>query len=110
MSVRYKKRDRFANPLEYRSSLGYAWIVSSVRLSGVLFIAYPQDHMPRHVHAFAEETEVIVDLRKARTVALADRSDAIRPGNAKRSSVRHILETAAEHFDELVQLWEKMHE
>jgi len=83
--------------------------VASIRFAGVLFVAYPQDHSPRHVHGFVDETEVIADLRPNRTVALADRPDAIRPGNAKRSSVRRILNTAAEYFDELIALWEKMH-
>jgi hypothetical protein len=83
--------------------------VASVRFVGVLFVAYPQDHTPRHVHGFVDETEVIVDLLTNRTVGLADRPDAIRPGNAKRSSVRRVLNIAAEHFDELVALWERMH-
>lgn len=83
--------------------------MASIRFAGVLFVAYPQDHMPCHVHGFVDETEVIVDLRPNRTVALADRADAIRSGNAKRSSIRRVLNTAAEHFDELVALWERMH-
>lgn len=84
--------------------------MASIRLAGVLFVAYPQDHTPRHVHGFVDETEVIVDVRANRTVALADRSDAIRPGNAKRSSVRRVLNSAAEHFDVLVSMWERMHD
>jgi hypothetical protein len=44
------------------------------------------------------------------TIAIAKRRDAIRPGNAKRSDIRRILTVAAEHFDSLVELWEKMHE
>ena len=83
--------------------------MASDRLSGVLFVAYPQDHAPRHIHGFLEEAEVIIDLRGDRIVALADRPDVIRPGNAKRSSVRRVLRAAAEHFDELVKLWEAMH-
>jgi len=83
--------------------------VASLRLSNVRFIAYPQDHEPRHVHGFTGETEVIVDLRIDGNVALADRPDCIRPGNAKRSDVRRILRASAEHFDELASLWEKMH-
>jgi Domain of unknown function (DUF4160) len=75
----------------------------------MLFVAYPQDHAPCHVHGFAEEAEVILDLRPDHTVGLADRPDAIRPGNAKRSSVRRVLNVAAEQFDELLALWEKMH-
>jgi uncharacterized protein DUF4160 len=83
--------------------------VSSERFGGALFVAYPQDHEPRHVHAFVGETEVIVDLRQDESVALAHRSDAIRPANAKRSDVRKALALAAEYFDELVELWEEMH-
>jgi hypothetical protein len=90
-----------------------AWVilqcVASLRFGRVLFIAYPQDHEPRHVHGFAGETEVIVDVYIDGNVALADRVDCIRPGNAKRSDVRRILGAAAEHFDELVSLWERMH-
>jgi hypothetical protein len=83
--------------------------VASRRFENVLFIVYPQDHEPRHVHGFTGETELIIDLRSDGNVALAGRRDCIRPGNAKRSEVRKILRTAAEHFDELVSLWEKMH-
>ena len=84
--------------------------MASIRFAGVLFVAYPQDHTPRHVHGFLDETEVIVDLRLNRTVALADRLDAIRPLNAKRSSVRRVLKAAEEHFNELIAIWERMHD
>jgi hypothetical protein len=83
--------------------------VASLRFGNVLFIAYPQDHEPRHVHGFSAETETIVDLGSDGTVGLADRPDCIRPGNAKRGDVRKILNAAAEHFNELVLLWERMH-
>jgi len=52
---------------------------------------------------------VIVDLLDDRTVALSEREDRIQPANAKRSDVKKILKTAAEHFDDLVAAWEKMH-
>jgi hypothetical protein len=74
-----------------------------------LFRIYPQDHDPRHVHGFIGGTEIIVDLRRDGTIRLADRNDCIRPGNTKRSDVRKILDAAAECFEELVALWEKMH-
>jgi hypothetical protein len=90
-----------------------AWVIllglASLSFGTVFFIAYPQDHEPRHVHGFTGETEVIVDLGIDGNVTLADRADCIRPGNAKRSDVRKILRAAAKHFDELVSLWEKMH-
>ena len=67
------------------------------------------DHQPRHVHGFYAEIEVIVDLRPDGKVALASRSDAIRPSNGSKSNVRHVLAGSARHFDELVALWEKHH-
>ena len=86
----------------------YSW-VGSLRFGGVLFVAYSNDHSPRHVHGFASETEAIVDLRLDGTVALAKRNDAIRPANAKRSDVKKILNAAALHFEELAGLWEETH-
>lgn len=90
--------------------LGYNAGVSSRRFGGVRFVAYPQDHEPRHVHGFTAEVEVIVDLRRDGNVMLAHRPDAIRPANARKSDVRKVLDTAAGHFEELVTLWEEMHE
>jgi len=83
--------------------------VVSLRFGGVRFIAYSNDHPPRHVHGFASETQAIVDLRSDRTVALANRVDAIRPAHAKRSDVKKILRAAAQNFDELAALWETIH-
>jgi hypothetical protein len=82
----------------------------SLRSGNARFVAYPQDHEPRHIHGFLGETEVVVDLKEDGTVELANRKDSIRPGNAKKSDVRGILTKAAEHFEELVTLWEEMHE
>ena len=83
--------------------------MGSLNFGSVQFVAYSNDHPPRHVHGFLSETEVIVDLRPDGNVALADRKDAIRPTNAKRSDVKKILSAAAQHFDELVALWEVIH-
>jgi hypothetical protein len=81
----------------------------SLSFGGVRFIAYSNDHPPRHVHGFSGETEAIVDLRQDGTGALAKRADAVRPANAKRSDVKKILRAAAAHFDELSILWETIH-
>ena len=83
--------------------------MGSLRFDGILFVAYSNDHSPRHVHGFAGETEAIVDLRMDGWVALANRSDAIRPANAKRSDVKRILRVAAAHYEELAALWEEIH-
>jgi len=82
--------------------------VGSLKFNGVLFIAYANDHPPRHVHGFAGETEAIIDLRLDGAVALSERDDAVRPANAKRSDVKKILNAAALHFEELAVLWEAM--
>lgn len=91
------------------TSLGYTCIVGSLRFDGILFVVYSNDHPPRHVHGYLSETEAIIDLQSNGEIALADRQDAIRPANAKRSDVRKILDAAAAHFGELVALWEGIH-
>ena len=83
--------------------------MGSLKFDGILFIAYSNDHPPCHVHGFVGETEAIVDLRPDGAIALADRKDAIRPADAKRSDVKKILNAAAEHFDDLAALWEGVH-
>jgi len=83
--------------------------MGSIRFDGVRFVAYSMDHEPRHVHGFYAEVETIVDLRPDGKVSLANRTDAIRPGNGSKSDIRHVLRVAAQHFDELVSLWEQHH-
>ena len=83
--------------------------MSSLTFDAVQFVVYSNDHPPRHVHGFTGEMEAVVDLHADGNVALADREDAVRPANAKRSDVRKILNSAATHFEELVALWESIH-
>lgn len=83
--------------------------MGSLRLDGIRFVVYSNDHPPRHVHGFLGETEVILDFRADGTVALAERRDAVRPADAKRSDVRKILNGAASHFEELAALWRSIH-
>jgi hypothetical protein len=84
-------------------------VSSIIRKNGRITV-YPQDHVPRHVHVEVGEAQVIVELREDRTVALAKRTDAIRPADAQMNHVRDAIHLAAEFFDEAVKLWEKMHE
>jgi len=90
--------------------LWYYGSVGSLRLDGIRFVVYSNDHPPRHVHGFLGETEAIVDLRADGNVALAGRRDAVRPADAKRSDVRRILNVAAMHFEELAALWRSIHD
>lgn len=80
-----------------------------LRLDGIRFVVYSNDHPPRHVHGFLGETEVILDLRADGDVGLAERTDAVRPSNAKRSDVKRVLSVAASHFEELAELWRSIH-
>jgi hypothetical protein len=81
--------------------------MTTVRVRGVRFRVYPQDHRPRHVHAFIGRGEVIIDLRADGSVALADRADAVC--RVTRAEVRKVLAAAAGAFDRLVAAWEAMH-
>jgi len=47
--------------------------MGSIRFEGVRFEAYSNDHDPMHVHGFYAEVEVILELRRDRTVLLARR-------------------------------------
>jgi hypothetical protein len=80
--------------------------VPTIRVGEVRFRVYPQDHPPRHLHAFIGDGEVIIDLRTDRTVAVADRRNAVR--NATRTEVRRVLSIATGAFDLLVAMWEEM--
>lgn len=105
------------SPFSHRCPFGFkpkcAWviigIVSSLRFRRVRFVVYANDHSPRHVHGFLEGAQVVIDLLRNGTVAVAKRENAAKPGSAKRSTVRKILNEAAAHFDELVSLWEEFH-
>jgi hypothetical protein len=83
--------------------------VGSLKFDGVRFVIYSNDHPPRHIHGFLGKTEILVDLLRDDNVALAARSDAIRPVNAKKSDISKVLHLAALHFDELAALWEEIH-
>lgn len=83
--------------------------MGSRQFGAIRFVVYSNDHRPRHLHGFADETEAIVDLLASGNIALAKRADAIRPLNAKRSGVKKIPVSAAENFEALVTLWEGVH-
>jgi hypothetical protein len=65
--------------------------------------------LPRHVHGFLSETEIIIELGIDGKVRLSNRKDAVRPANAKKADIGKLLTKAAEHFDDLIELWERVH-
>ena len=73
---------------------------------GVRFSIYPNDHDPPHVHATSAGIFVIVALLSGGEVDLADRWDAVLPGNAPRNVVARILRVAGKNVVELTNLWE----
>jgi hypothetical protein len=83
--------------------------MSSIRFEGVWFESFPNDHTPSHVHGAYAEVVDVVDLLPDGGVQVADRVNAIKPRNASRSDVKHVLSVATKHFEELVALWEKHH-
>jgi len=91
------------------STVGLLLSVSSKTFGGVQFVVNSNDHLPRHVHGLTGETQAKVELLGNGTVALSKQRGAVQPPNAKRSDVRKILNMAAQHFEELVALWESVH-
>ncbi len=83
--------------------------MGSLRYRSFRFVAYSNDHLPGHIHAFFEEAEVIVDLRQNRPVAIADRANAYSPKNLNMVKLKRVLNAAADNFDQLVALWEDVH-
>lgn len=80
---------------------------STVRAGEVRFHLYTQDHEPRHAHGMIRSGQVIVGLRADGNIALAQRPDAVV--GVTKSDARRVLQAAADHFDELVAAWERMH-
>ena len=83
--------------------------MGSYRFDGVTFRVYPEDHDPPHVHGRYQGVVVILELGEDGRVRFAERWDAIQPGDAKRNHVRHVLNVANAHFDDLMELWEEAH-
>ena len=80
--------------------------MGSRTFDGVRFSAFSLDHDPPHVHGYYADVQAIVDLdEQGRKARLADRERNPLPRNAKRSHVNHILKSAADHIDELLELW-----
>jgi hypothetical protein len=52
---------------------------------------------------------LVIELLPTGEIRLADRWDAISPGNARRNVQAKIRRVARENVDELLALWEKTH-
>jgi hypothetical protein len=83
--------------------------VGSKTFDGVRFLAWSDDHDPIHVHGKYAGVEVVLDLypQERRVVAARRRRRNPNPLNAKKSDVAHILRTAEQNFDAILQLAEE---
>jgi hypothetical protein len=79
--------------------------MGSKRFRGVRFSVWTNDHTPRHVHGEYAEVEVKILLLENGTVEVY----AVKPGNASKADIRHVLSVAQNHHTELVDLWEIHH-
>lgn len=82
--------------------------MGSIRIDGIRFIIYTEDHDPPHVHCNYAGVEIIVDLLPGAT-QLSRRKDAVRPYNAKQSDVHYLLRMAAQHSEQLLSFWRSIH-
>jgi hypothetical protein len=79
--------------------------VGARRYEGVRFSVWTNDHTARHVHGEYAEVELKVLLLENGGVELYD----VKPSNASKADIRHVLSVAESHHSELVELWEKHH-
>lgn len=80
--------------------------MSSKRMRGVLFKVYPDDHKPMRAHAVFGASRVVVEFAAIGTVRLS-RHEVKR--DLRVQDVRHILRTAKEHVETLLDMWRDMH-
>ncbi len=81
--------------------------VGSKTYDGVRFSAWVDDHDPPHVHGFYAGIAVILELDfRQRSIRLANRGDRVKPRNAKRADVNHVLHSARKYRHDLFDLWE----
>ena len=81
--------------------------MGSLRFDGVRFAMFVNDHPPPHAHGSYGSVSVVVEFGDPEKIGVRRRS--AYPKKAKRSQVRKIVDTAAEHYDELKRMWEANH-
>jgi len=71
-----------------------------LRIEGLRFVVYPNDHPPAHVHVIGPGWIVVVNLAEpeVREVIRCSETDA-----------RRVLRLADQHRPALMQAWEKYH-
>jgi Domain of unknown function (DUF4160) len=77
-----------------------------VRVAGIRFVVWPNDHAPPHAHAFGSDWEVIVSLGDCESIKPWLR-DVV--GNPTPRDLRAVLLAADRHCMTLTKAWRKIH-
>ncbi len=72
-----------------------------LRVGGMRFVVYPNDHLPAHVHVLGPGWIVVVNLQgpKVREVV----------GPCTQRDARRVLDLAVEHRAALLEAWRQFH-
>ena len=72
-----------------------------LRVGGLRFVVYPNDHPPAHVHVVGPGWVVVVNLRGLELREVV--------GPCAQREARRVLELAARHRTALLDAWERFH-
>ena len=72
-----------------------------LRVGGLRFVVYPNDHLPAHVHVFGPGWAVVVNLHGPEVREVV--------GPCGRPDARRVLDLAAEHGSALRDAWRRFH-
>ena len=75
-----------------------------LRSHGFVVRIYTDDHAPAHVHVVQAEHEVIINLGDASTKPWVRENKGMR-----RQVMREALQIVAEHQDDLLEAWRRIH-
>lgn len=73
-----------------------------LRVGGLRFVVYPNDHAPAHVHVFGPGWAVVVNLDGPQVRELV--------GPCSRRDARYVLNLTAEHGAALMAAWRRFHD
>lgn len=79
-------------------------MVTVLRLAGLRFIIFVDDHEPAHVHVFGDGQA------KINLIGPDGKPTLVWMDGLKRGDVRHAMKVAAERQDQLLARWREIHE
>lgn len=72
-----------------------------LRVGGLRFVVYPNDHPPVHVHVFGPGWIVVVNLQGPEVREVV--------GPCSRRDARRVLDLVVEHRKALLEAWRRFH-